>query len=148
MNSKYFSYAYTPEDYNLLKNNNNLWNINSIQKPVNNELLDAGDFPNNIVEYFWISKDKIRWDKEINSLMKLNNGNYAYFYSGETLGGFQQAIIENKYSSSLDLKDTDDFFATTMELYICKDYEDLIDLIKNIKNPLVYKYYLLDTNKI
>ena len=147
MNSKYFSYAYTPEDYNLLKNNNNLWNINSIQKPVNNELLDAGDFPNNIVEYFWISKDKIRWDKEINSLMKLNNGNYAYFYSGETLGGFQQAIIENKYSSSLDLKDTDDFFATTMELYICKDYEDLIDLIKNIKNPLVYKYYLIDKEK-
>ena len=147
MNSKYLSYAYTPEDYNLLKNNNNLWNINSIQKPVNNELLDAGDFPNNIVEYFWISKDKIRWDKEINSLMKLNNGNYAYFYSGETLGGFQQAIIENKYSSSLDLKDIDDFFATTMELYICKDYEDLIDLIKNIKNPLVYKYYLIDKEK-
>jgi len=147
MNSKYFSYAYTPKGYNLLKNNNNLWNINLIQKPVNNEFLDAGDFPNNISEYLWISEDRIRWDNEINALMKLNNGNYAYFYSGETLGGFQQAISENKYCSSLDLKDTDDFFATTMELYICKDYEDLIDLIKNIKNPLVYKYYLIDKEK-
>ena len=133
---------------NLLKNNKNLWNINSIQKPVNNELLNAGDFPNNIVEYLWISNDKIRWDCEINSFIKLNNGNYAYFYSGETLDGFQQAISENKYCSSPDLKDTDDFFATTMELYICKDFEGLIELIKNNKNPLIYKYYLLDTNKI
>lgn len=133
--------------FNLLKNNNNLWNINSIQKPINNELLDAGDFPNNIVEYFWISKDKIRWDKEINSFMKLNNGNYAYFYSGETLNGFQQAIIENKFCSSLDLRHTDDFFATTMELYVCKDLEGLIQLIKNDMNPLLYKYYLLDISK-
>jgi hypothetical protein len=147
MNSKYFSYAYTTKVYNLLKNNNNLWNINSIQKPVNNELLDAGDFPNNITEYLWISNDKIRWDKEINLFMKLNNGNYAYFYSGETLGGFYQAIIENKYCSSLDLKDTDNFFATTMELYICKDFEGLIELIRNNENPLIYKYYLLDIKK-
>jgi len=148
MNSKYINCAYTPKGYNLLKNHNNLWNINSIQKPVNNELLDAGNFPNNISEYLWISNDKIRWDIEINSFMKLNNGNYAYFYSGETLGGFEQAIKENKYSSSLDLKNTDDFFATTMELYVCKDYEGLVELIKNIKNPLIYKYYLLDINKL
>ena len=145
MNSKYFSDAYTPKGYNLLKNNNNLWNINSIQKPVNNELLDAGDFPNNIVAYFWVSTDKIRWDIEFNSFMKLNNGNYAYFYFGETLGGFEQAILENKFSSSLDLRNTDEFFATTMELYICKDFEGLVELIKNNKNPLIYKYYLLDT---
>lgn len=138
MNSKFF---------NLLKNNNNLWNINSIQKPVNNELLDAGDFPNNIVAYFWVSTDKIRWDIEINSFMKLNNGNYAYFYSGETLGGFEQAILQNKFSSSLDLRNTDDFFATTMELYICKDFEGLVELIRNNGNPLIYKYYLLDIKK-
>lgn len=130
--------------FNLLKNHNKLWNINIIQKTVNNELLDAGDFPNNIIEYLWISKDKIRWDKEINSFMKLNNGNYAYFYSGETRGGFQQAITENKFCSSPEVTNFDDFFATTMELYICKTLEELIELIKNNKNPLLYKYYLLD----
>ena len=58
--------------FNLLINNPTLWNLNSIQKSVNNQKLDAGDFPNNIVEYLWTSKDKIRWDHEINSFMKLN----------------------------------------------------------------------------
>ena len=129
--------------FNLLKEHPNLWNIKSIQKPINNELLDAGNFPNNIVEYYWISKDKIKWDYEINSFMKLNNGNYAFFYSGETLGGFTLATIHKKLR--LDLKEQyDDFYATTMELYICKNYDDLIEIIK--KDEILYKFYLIDKN--
>ena len=129
--------------FNLLKEHPNLWNIQNIQKPINNELLDAGNFPNNIVEYYWISKDKVRWDYEINSFMKLNNGNYAYFYSGETLGGFTLSTIQQKTRSILKEQD-DDFYATTMELYICKNYDDLIEIIKN--NKILYKFYLIDKN--
>jgi hypothetical protein len=129
--------------FNLLKEHPNLWNIESIQKPVNNELYDAGNFPNNIVEYYWISKDKIKWDYEINCLMKLNNGNYAFFYSGETLGGFTLATIHKKVWSDLKGHD-DDFYATIMELYICKNFDDLIEIIK--KDEILYKYYLLDKN--
>jgi hypothetical protein len=135
--------------FNLLINNPTLWNLNSIQKSVNNQKLDAGDFPNNIVEYLWTSKDKIRWDHEINSFMKLNNGNFAYFYSGETRGGFVKAIAEKKFmSENIIINDEDDiFFATIMELYICRTLDELVDLIKMNPNPLIYKYYLLDINK-
>jgi hypothetical protein len=135
--------------FNLLKNNPTLWNLNSVQQPVNNEKLDAGDFPNNIVEYIWVSKDKIRWDREINSFLKLNNGNYAYFYSGETKYGFMKAIEKRKFRSEyiINNDENDEFFATIMELYICKTYEELVDLIKMNPNPLIYKFYLLDINK-
>lgn len=135
--------------FNLFKNNPTLWNLNSVQQPVNNEKLDAGDFPNNIVEYIWVSKDRIRWDHEINSFMKLNNGNYVYFYSGETRGGFVKAIEKKKFRSEyiINNDENDEFFATIMELYICKTYEELVDLIKMNPNPIIYKYYLLDINK-
>jgi len=134
--------------FNLIKEYPNLWNINNIQQKVNNELLNAGNFPNNIIEYYWISNDKIKWDYEINSFMKLDNGNFAYFYSGETLGGFTLATIQGQLRSSVEMKNNDlydEFYSTVMELYICNSYDDLVNIIKKT-NPILYKFYLLDKN--
>ena len=130
--------------FDLLQNNSNLWNIKSIQKPIDNLLLDASNFPNNIIEYNWISKDKFRWNHEINSIMKLSNGNYVYFYSGETHGGFADAIKYSKLSSD-NVLDKDNFFSTTMELYVGNSLESVVNIIKNnIYQPFLYKFYLYD----
>jgi len=63
--------------------------IKQIQVPIAKEypLFDAGKFPDNIIKYLWIREGKDGVSPWY-ALMKLDNGNYAFFKASSCKTGF------------------------------------------------------------
>ena len=84
------------------------YTIKDIQRPilVDEELADAGDFPKNIAEHFWVSEgnnDTAPW----HSIGVLTNGNYFYYtascdYTGFDCQGEMRLFVSSSYANLIE----------------------------------------------
>ena len=88
--------------FSFIREDGNGWSANDFSDGLlGDEKCDAGKFPNNITEFYWVSEgcnDEAPWEL----LCKLDNGNYAFYsawcdYTGfDCQGGMKLIVSQDK----------------------------------------------------
>jgi len=93
------------------------YSIKNIQHPIvsENQMYDAGNFPDNIEKYYWVYPGK-NDEKPWYALMRLTNGNYALYkatcdYTGFDCQGYMELFVSPCYESIILYAMTDRVYA-------------------------------------